>query len=111
MTLNDSAFSQSITPFLCEMMAPLLQETIKSSIEAAIEILKLTILQPVLDTNIKLQESVKKQNITIQQQQEKLEEQRRQLSVNQDIITELEAENQFLSSELDSMKLNLYNIT
>ena len=64
MTLNDSAFSQSITSVLCEMMAPLLQETIKSSIEAAIKILKLTILQSILDTNIKLHESVKKQNIT-----------------------------------------------
>ena len=78
MTLNDSAFSQSITPVLCEMMAPLLQETIKSSIESAIESLKLTILQPILDTNIKLQESVKKQF-----------KKKRQLSVNQDIITEL----------------------
>ena len=91
------------------MTAPLLQENIKSAIKAAIEILKLTILQPILDTNIKLQESVKKNNITIQQQQEKLEEQGSQLSVNQDIITELEEENRFLSSELDSMKLNLYN--
>ena len=63
-----------------------------------------------MDTNIKLQESAKKQNKTIQQQQENLEEQGRQLSVNQDIITELEAENQFLSSELDSMKLNLNNL-
>ena len=64
MTLNEnSTFTQIITPVLCDMMAPLIQETIKSSIASAMESLKLTILQPILDTNQKLQENVKKKII------------------------------------------------
>ena len=110
MTLNDTTFSKSIAPVLSDMMAPLIQETIKSSVASAIESLKTSILQPLLETNKKLQESVNKQDIKIQQQQEKIKEQGRQLSVNKDIITELEAENRLLCSELDSMKINVNNL-
>ena len=110
LTLNDSTLSQSITPVLCDMMAPLIQETIKSCVASAIESLKSSILLPILETNKKLQESVNKQEITIQHQQTMLEDQKRQLSVNQDIITELEAENQLLCSELDSLKINVNNL-
>ena len=110
MTLNDTTFSKSIAPVLSDMMAPLIQETIKSSVASAIESLKTSILQLILETNKKLQESVNKQDIKIQQQQEKIKEQGRQLSVNKDIITELEAENRLLCSELASMKLNINNL-
>ena len=84
--------------------------SIKSSVASAIESLKTSILQPLLETNKKLQESVNKQDMKIQQQQEKIKEQGRQLSVNKDIITELEAENRLLCSELDSMKINVNNL-
>ena len=81
MALNDSTLSQSITPVLCYMMAPL----IKYCAASAIESLKSSILHPILETNKKkLQESVNKQEITIQHQQTMLEDQERQLSVNQD---------------------------
>ena len=49
LTLHDPAFSQTISPVLCDMLTPLIQETIKSSVAAAIDCLRETVLQPILD--------------------------------------------------------------
>ena len=49
MALNDSTLSQSITPVLCDTMAPL----IKYCVASAIESLKSSILHPILETNKK----------------------------------------------------------
>ena len=110
LTLHDPAFSQTISPVLCDMLTPLIQETIKSSVAAAIDCLRETILQPILDKNNKLQEALNKQSAKIEQQQNIIIEQGKQLSVNNDIIIELEAENRLLSGELDDLKVNLNDL-
>ena len=110
LTLHDPAFSQTISPVLCDMLTPLIQETIKSSVAAAIDCLRETILQPVLDKNNKLQEALNKQSVKIEQQQNIIIEQGKQLSVNNDIIIELEAENRLLSGEIDDLKVNLNDL-
>ena len=110
LTLHDPAFSQTISPVLCDMLAPLIQETIKSSVTSAIECLRETILQPILDNNNKLQESLNQQSVKIDQQEKIIIEQGRQLSINNDIIIELEAENRLLSTELDDMKVGLNDL-
>ena len=110
LTLHDPAFSQTISPVLCDMLTPLIQETIKSSVAAAIDCLRETILQPILDKNNKLQEALNKQSVKIEEQQNIIIEQGKQLSVNNDIIIELEAENRLLSGELDDLKVNLNDL-
>ena len=54
MTLNDETFSKSIAPVLSDMMTPLVQESIASSVTSAIKSLKTTILQLILETSKKL---------------------------------------------------------
>ena len=75
LTLHDPAFSQTISPVLCDMLAPLIQETIKSSVTSAIECLRETILQPILDNNNKLQECLNQQSVKIDQQEKIILEQ------------------------------------
>ena len=80
------------------------------SVTYAIECLRETILLPILDNNNKLQESLNQQSVNIDQQEKIIIDQGRQLSINNDIIIELEAENRPLSTELDDMKVGLNDL-
>ena len=87
---------------LCEMLNPLIQETIRNSIDASMLGLRETTTY-----NMKLQNSINKQNVTIEQQENITMKQGRKLRVKKDILTELEADTRIPSAELDDLKVGL----
>lgn len=79
MTFTDPSFATSITPVLYDMISPLILSTIETSVsktvEAAVKSVQTNVIDEMLESNKKLQESVSKQSRIIQEQTKVIEKQ------------------------------------
>lgn len=128
MTFSDTTFAKSLTPLLYDMMSPLISKTIETSVaatvEAAVSSVQTKVVNQMLESNIKLQESVTKQTQVIEKQNKLIETQGKIISEQEktiaekstilesklDTIDQLEMQVDYLTLELDSVKLELNDL-
>ena len=103
MSFNDEDFINSVAPKICHMIQPLIEQTIKASVTAAVETVQKTVLEEILASNVNLQQTVNSQTQTIQEQKVLVESQSKAIDNNKRRIEELEGENHFLSTEVDTL--------
>ena len=103
MSFNDEEFINNVAPKICHMIQPLIEQTIKATVTAAVETVQKIVLEEILASNLNLQQTVNKQSQTIQEQKVLIESQSKIVDNNKQRIEELEGENHFLSSEVDTL--------
>lgn len=111
MTFNDTTFAKNIAPVIHELISPLIQETIQatvsSTVTAAINGMKESVIDQMIDSNAKLQETVSIQTKVIEDQKVIIKDQSKQLDSKSETICELECEVKYLMSEVDKLKWGL----
>ena len=121
LTFNDKSFAKKMAPVLHEMVLPLLQKTIVDTVSQAVEGIKINVLDKMVESNNKLQETVAIQKSIITKQQTAIEDQKALiekqeatikqkldvLSAKEETIRELECHNKYLTSEVDALKWGL----
>ena len=110
MSFNDAEFVNSVAPKICTMIQPLIQETIAASVTAAVQSVRSTVLEEILNSNSQLQQTVDGQLKLIQNQKSVIESQKQEIDSNKRRIDELEGENQFLSAEIDTLNSDVENL-
>ena len=71
MTFNDQSFAKTMTPILFDMISPLIQKTIATTVDAAIGQIKTSVLDEMIKSNNELKFLVTEQNETIHEQNKK----------------------------------------
>ena len=110
MSFNDEEFINSEAPKICHIIQPLIEQTIKASVTAAVETVQKTVLDEILSSNMKLQQTINTQAETIQEQKVLIDSQSNTIDSNKRRIDELEDENHILSSEVDSLSSDVANL-
>ena len=112
-TFNDKSFTDSIAPVLYDMISPLIQETIQTTVTAAINSLKTTCVDPIIEANSELRGLIESQHKTIAKQGKLIDDQkkiivdqRELIDSKSDSIEELQGEVSYLMTEMNALKLN-----
>lgn len=112
-TFNDKGFVQSVTPLLFDLMSPL----IRDCIGAAVGALKESVINPLVESNKELIETVKFQSDTIEEQKKSLDTKSKQIDKLEKELKSVYARVDSLSSETNDLEqysrrnsLRLYNL-
>lgn len=106
----DPNFLQKVAPVFHSLVAPTIQIAIDSAVQTAVDRMKASVLDPIVDTNTKLQETVSSQMNIIQTQREELETQVKTLKENSDKIEVLEKQINHMSKEFATLKMTTNNL-
>lgn len=109
-TFRDNSFVKGVVPILNDMMAPLIQNAIQSAVRSAVDDMKTSVLDKLIETNEALQKTVTDQSETITRQKALIDTQARKIDSKIAKVTELEREVQLLTDELDNMKMSLNDL-
>ena len=109
-TFRDNSFVKGVVPILNDMMAPLIQNAIQSAVRSAVDDMKTSVLDKLIETNEALQKTVSDQSETIKRQKILIDTQAREIDSKIAKVTELEGEVQLLTDELDNMKMSLNDL-
>ncbi|MCW4342132.1 MAG: hypothetical protein N0E48_01995 [Candidatus Thiodiazotropha endolucinida] len=101
-SFKDPSFQESITPVLAELIRPLIQE----SIESAINVMRGTVVEEMINSNKALQNTVKNQSRIISEQKVLIEEQKILIDTKNETIDELQSTQQVVIAELDQLRLS-----
>ncbi len=99
-TFNDPSFQEGISPFIFNLVSPLIERSIQNlnqkAVNSAIEGMRQEVVKPLAEANEKLTQIVVENKDTIRQQQSR--------------ITELESEFDLLCTEVDDIKLSMNDL-
>lgn len=112
-TFNDKGFVQSMTPMLFDLMSPL----VRDCIGAAVGALKESVINPLVESNKELIETVKFQSDTIEEQKKSLDTKSKQIDKLEKELKSVYARVDSLSVETNDLEqysrrnsLRLYNL-
>ena len=106
MSFNDQGFAKSMAPILYDMVSPLIQSTVNQAINQ----IKLTVVDEMIKSNNELKEMVTQQSETIKAQKVVIEDQKQLLAEKAEKIENLEFNVDYLMAEVDSMKIQMNNL-
>ena len=101
-TFKDKSFTSSIAPVLYDMISPLIQNTIQTTVEAAISSLKTTCVDPIIEANSELRGLIENQHKTINEQNKLIEIQTKATNDQEKVIN---TQKELLDSRIKSWVL------
>ena len=103
-TFKEPAFISGAAPLIHAMLAPLMQSTVDAAINSTIKELKTSLIDKLLESNAKLQDTVSAQFNTMKQMQGLLDEQSRDLKAKAETIKSLESRLDSLTVKVESVQ-------
>ena len=100
MSFNDQGFAKSMAPILYDMVSPLIQSTVNEAINQ----IKLTVVDEMIKSNNELKDMVTQQSETIKAQKVVIKDQTKLLAEKAERIESLELNVDLLMVEVDSIK-------
>ena len=102
---KDSKFLSSITPFIHSMITPTIEKAIETAVSTAVEKIQLNVLDPLMESNNKLKETIESQRSAIADQQSKMADLGRLLEEKSKSILNFEHKVHNLESEVKSLSM------
>ena len=99
-----------MAPVLYDMLSPLIEATIATTVKLAIGQIKTTVLDEMIKSNDELKIMVTDQSKTINSQKEVIENQSKMLADKIERTEQLELNVEYLMMEMDSMKMGMNNL-
>ena len=108
-TFNDSEFQNKLTPMIHSMLTPAIQATIEATMKTYIEQMQASMIKQVLDSNLKLKESIDHQTKQIKDLRSQLDEKSKEIDDKHRKIDKLQEQVQTLTEEVNKNAIVIKN--